>query len=68
MIFVFQTLILSNLILNFVGEFGDVYKGEIKLPGHPATKVAIKTLKVMFMFVANTYVILKKYPVPPKKN
>ncbi len=30
----------------FPGEFGDVYKGEIKLPGQPATKVAIKTLKV----------------------
>ena len=27
------------------GEFGDVYKGEMKLPGQPAVKVAIKTLK-----------------------
>ncbi|CAB4005869.1 ephrin type-B receptor 1 isoform X4 [Paramuricea clavata] len=27
------------------GEFGDVYKGEMKLPEQPATKVAIKTLK-----------------------
>ncbi|XP_028394331.1 ephrin type-B receptor 2-like [Dendronephthya gigantea] len=27
------------------GEFGDVYKGELKLPGQPATKVAIKKLK-----------------------
>ncbi|CAB4026082.1 ephrin type-B receptor 1 isoform X4, partial [Paramuricea clavata] len=27
------------------GQFGDVYKGEMKLPEHLATKVAIKTLK-----------------------
>ncbi|CAB4003216.1 ephrin type-A receptor 5 isoform X2 [Paramuricea clavata] len=27
------------------GEFGDVYKGDMKLPGQPSMKVAIKTLK-----------------------
>ena len=39
-----------------VGEFGDVYKGEMKLPGQPSTKVAIKTLKVLYAYMCvNTH-------------
>jgi hypothetical protein len=44
------------LFIVFPGEFGDVYKGEINAySGQPATKIAIKTLKVLFMFVCTQF-------------
>ena len=33
------------------GEFGDVCKGRLTLPGRPESTVAIKTLKVIIKFI-----------------
>lgn len=47
----------SVLQYYFLGEFGDVYKGSLKVPGQKTTVVAIKTLKVGLFSLTQCLVI-----------
>ena len=50
------------------GEFGDVCKGRLTLPGRPESTVAIKTLKVIIKFIKIIVHRNKMYSIFLKKS
>ena len=61
---VFNVNIVNSKIQTFhVGEFGDVYKGELTKPNEGKIEVAVKTLKVILKTIKITFLIDITYAV-----